>query len=422
MLNRSTVKNRRSTSYKVKFPSIPSLTTPPTKAYLKQAQGAHDVLSLEFPTVSARWFNTLNTGVPVLFTWKQGGLSKYWYGYVSHVSKEVSPQRQNYLKVVCVASSYVLKERATRVFTNTTVTDAIKTIAKEFNFKSVITDHGRVFEQLTMAGHSYWEWIQEAAKKIGYVAYVDELTLHFRPIDKIIDAGIKACPILSMHHATSRFNNHVFDSTLDYIHILKGEHIESASALKSNKKVAGINPFTGQTFSSKVNPLDVGTNLRSTQSDPLFDEYRYDNVVDSDTAADYSAQASAELGRFNLPADIKGQGDPRLRPYSSFYVDRSGEQTDGFWLVKSITHIFGRTGEYQMEMKALTDGTKSTPPESYRPLTASLVGVIDPQDLINNGRLSLGPESVVLDGLGQVFNETSQNFVQTNTRWKAGFI
>jgi hypothetical protein len=165
----------------------------------------------------------------------------------------------------------------------------------------------------------------------------------------------------------------------------------------------------------------VGTNLRSTQSDPLFDEYRYDNVVDSDTAADYSAKASAELGRFNLPADIKGQGDARLHPYGSFYVDRSGDQTDGFWLVKSITHIFGRTGEYQMEMKALTDGTKSTPEESYRPLTASLVGEIDPQDLINNGRISLGPDSVVLVGLNQISQETSQNFVETKTRWAAGF-
>lgn len=417
MLKTAALKNRRSTSTKVVFPTVPSLTASPIRMILRQVQGHHDILTLEFPTVSNRWFNTLTTGIPIHFYWTQNRVRKDWYGYVSHVSKEVMSQRENTMQIVCVSSSFVLKERATRVFSNTTVTDAIKKIAKEFEFNLVIDDHPRIFNQLTMSGHSYWEWIQEQAKKIGYVAYVDEMTLHFRPIDKVIDTTIKSCPVLSIYSPQVPYAANLLDGTLDYIKVIKGEHVESPNSLRSIKKVSGIDPFTGEIVSAKSNPNTVGFNLRSNSSEPLFNEYRYDNVVDSAKSAEYSAKASAELGRFNIPAEITGQGDCRLYPFKSFYVDRTGDQTDGFWIVKSITHAFGKNGQYSMDMRAVTDGLNKSPVTTYRPSVGSLVGTIDARELLGSGKLSLGPDQVTLKNMRNVLIESAQNFITTETRW-----
>lgn len=417
MSRETSLKNRRSTSAKVRFPTVPSLIAQPISMYLKQAQGHHDVLTLEFPTTSLKWFENLTTGVPIKLTWAQGRLKKDWYGYINHVSKEVQAQRQNIMQVVCVSSSFVFKERDTRVFTNTTVTDVIRLIAKEFEFNLVIDDHPRIFEQLTMSGHSYWEWIQEQAKKIGYVAYIDEMTLNFRPVDKVIDATVNSSPILRMLSTAAPYAAHLIDSTLDYIKVIKGENIENSSALRSNKKIAGVNPYTGEIVQSEASPKDVGVNLRSHSSTPLFNEFRYDNVVDSSKNAEYSAKASAELGRFNIPADIKGQGDCRLFPYASFYVQNTGADTDGFWIVQSITHVFGRNGQYSMSMRAVTDGVKKAPQSSNRPQLAAVVGVIDVQELIEGAKLLLRSDSVVLKGTKDIVNESSQNFITTETRW-----
>jgi phosphomannomutase len=85
------------------------------------------------------------------------------------------------MTVVCVGASYPLNERATRTFSNLTIPDIAAIIAREHSLHLIADSHPTVFPSLTIAGHSYWEWLQEQAKRIGFVILVDGTKVSVRP-------------------------------------------------------------------------------------------------------------------------------------------------------------------------------------------------------------------------------------------------
>lgn len=417
MYRGSDSKHRRGTKYTVSFPTFPTLKALPTKLYLVQKQGHHDLLTMEFPIVSDLWFENLKTGAPVQFVWKQGAQEKFWYGYVSFTTKEVLAQRKQVMKVQCIGASFLLKQKSVQVFTDTTITDCVKKITDNFGIKLVTVPSTRKFEQLTISGHSYWEWIQEQAKRLGYAAYMDGMALHFKPLDKVIDTKANNVPILSMHSSMAKFASQDLDRTLDYIEVTQGHYIESVDSLRTNKYVSGINPFTGEVISTNMSPESVGDNLRSNNYSSLFNEYRSDIVIDNEAAAKEASEGVAHLGRFSTPARVKCQGDPRIQPYAPVLVEKTGPLTDGYWVVKDVTHIFGRTGEYQIEMNVVTDGVESNLNYTSRPGTPSRIGVIDVDDMIESGVKSNVSNNATLVFPDQITDFSDTSISVTGYHW-----
>ena len=271
-------KNRRSTSYSVSFPTMPSLNSNPIRVDLIQKQNHHDVLVLEFPSTSPTWVDNLNTGTPVRFTWKQGHRTGDWVGYVSFVSAEVVAQRKKVMQIHCVGTGFPLKESATRVFTNTTIPEAVEAVVKEFGLGFDGENHPHRFDQLVISGESYWEWIQEQAKRIGYAVVIDGVKMTFKPMDRLIDHSVYDTPVLAMFNSDIPSDVMSEDRTLDYFRVTKGDYVESNLDLRSIKSVAGVDPVTKKAIFSDSSPDKVGRNLRESSSDVLFSQHRTDRV------------------------------------------------------------------------------------------------------------------------------------------------
>lgn len=414
--------SRRSTPWGITFPTLPSLSKQPRRVELIQKRGRHDILVMEFTTSSPLVFEVVKTGIPVQFTWKQKANTGNWIGYVSHITKTVISQKENVMEIHCVGSSFPLKERATRVFENSTVPEAVATIGAEFGFNVVSDSHTTRFPQLVMAGHSYWEWIQEQAQRIGFAVVVDGMTITLRSIDKFVDQQISSTPFLSTSGNDFPTSAQFFDRTLDYFKVMSGENMENSySSLRAVKNVAGVDPLTQQPFFSSESPDMVGTNLRDTPGGVLFNEYRSDHVANSLQHSDGLAAGAAHLGRMNLPAKIKCQGDPRIRPWMPVYISGTGSVTDGYWLVVESKHMFARVGDYQIEATIATDGTGKPVETVFRPATGSLVGVVNLSEEIkgNSSTPNTYKNSQVQLSVPQtLLKETSQGFHRTPARWK----
>ena len=414
-------KNRRRTSYRVEFPTIPSLSSQPSRVDLVQKQGHHDVLILEFPIEMTLWESLLNTGVPLKFTWKQDHLVGTWLGYVSFVSTEVAAQRKKITQVHCIGAGFPLKDRTTRTFTNKTIPEAVEIIAKEYGLKYIGENHPHRFEQLNISGDSYWGWIQEQAKRIGYAAFIDGPSLVFRPFDKLIDHDSHDTPILAMFNRDTPGDIMELDRTLDYFRATKGDYIESDQEVRSTKTTAGIDPVTKTLIFSTKNPSNVGVNLRSNPSEVLFTEHRADKVVHSQFYGDYAAEGSAHIARFNMPAKVKCQGDIRIRPYMPVYISGTSETTDGYWIVKEVSHTFLNAGNYGIEMTVLTDGTKKNASNTSRVDPRSMVGIIDVESRINSKQnLSnrFDSNQIALNNSDRIVFENNQGFNKTQARWQ----
>lgn len=422
MSSNSSATNRRSTSYFVKFPTIPSLNNvmgQPMGIVIKQKALSHDLAILEYPTQNESLLKTLTTGVPVSFEWKKGSDSAKFVGYVSYVSSEISVSPKKRMEVHCVGASYPLKERKTRTFKNKTITQIAQIIAKEKGLKFVGEFHPRVFPQLTIANQSYWEWLHEQAKRIGYAMYVENTTMHFRPFDKLIDEGSSTAPVMAAFASDVPTDTLYYDRTLDYFKALKGDYIEGTE-LRNIKTVGGVNPVTGKLITAKKTPVKAGKRVRASSNSVLFEEQRTDQVVHDAIAANSSALGAAQMARFNMPARIKGQGHPLMRPYHPVYVDGIDARFNGFWVPDEITHYLTMVGEYQVEMHALADGTGVNAPAVGRKTSTSLVGKVDLEAAVANGgratHLRTAPNSSLRSASLHV-KETGQGYTKTPTVW-----
>lgn len=415
-------KYRRGTATLLTFPTLPSLTAQPRRVDLYQKQYSHDVMLLEFSSESTLWFETLKTGVPVQFSWRQDTLNKNWIGYVSSINKSHSPQRTNIMQIMCVGATFPMKQRATRVFPNSTIPEAVATIAREFGFNVVLENHPQRFSQLSITGTSYWEWINEQAKRIGYGVIVDGMDLVFKPLDKLVDLTFANAPVLSLGNAGAPFNTQYLDRTLDEFKIIYGDNVEDSMNFRTKKNVGGVNPINADVLLSSRGPTDDGTALREDPSSVLFQEYRTDLVINDSVAAEEAAKGAAQMARFSIPATVKGQGDPRLRPFGTTYISGTGNLTDGFWVVREVHHIFHKIGDYMANLKISTDGIGDAIVETpFRTRTDLTAGTVNLTEALNNGDttlLSFQLNSVQLTDTQVLQSEVNQGYVRTPSRWK----
>jgi phage protein D len=411
-------KFRRGTKFKLSFPTLPSLTVQPRRVDLVQKQYHHDILVAEFPTVSPLWFSVVKTGVPVEFNWTQNGLSKTWVGYVSFVSKEMSVATQQLMMVHCISASFPLKEKKTEVFYNKTIPEVASSIANQFGLNFIGENHSRRFDQLTITGKSYWEWLHEQAKRIGYAMVCDNTDLIFRPIDKLIDYSTSNIPVLDYSFPVTPTNTQYIDRTLDSIKVLSGEHIEGGEFSRTVKHVSGVDPISGKVYSSSQSPDSVGTNLRETASDVLFNEFISNEVAHSPVEVGAVTDGHANMSRFNTPAKIMCQGDPRMRPYSAVYVSGTGDSTDGHWIIQEVTHTFHIIGDYEAEVLAVTDGTGNNKITPARRDGINYIGKINPQGFTNNTVKTVHKPSIPkLTVKSPMLNQSTQGFKRTPAKW-----
>jgi phage protein D len=353
-----TGKIRRSTVYTVEFPTLPRLKIRPTTATLQQKQYFHDILTLEYSGITNANVEAINTGLPVKFTWKQGSRQKVWYGYVTYVSRTSASQKKRPIVIRCIGASFVLKKRVVKTYKNKTIPEVAALIAKEHKLKFVGKNHTRRFSQLSISGQSQWEWLHTNAARIGYAMYVSGTSLVFKPIDTLIDEFMSSAPLFQFWSDNFPRLEYQLDRTIDSFSVLKGEFLEDGSPKRTNKIVGGVDPVTSRPFSERTSPKETGKALRTQISDVLFNGFASEEVANSKLAARLASKGAAELARFNVPATLVGQGDPRVFPYRLITVDGITREFNGHWIIREVTHQFKFGGDYGVTMTVATDGVK----------------------------------------------------------------
>jgi phage protein D len=415
----TSTKYRRGTFYSVIYPTAPSLTYQPREVELIQEKGSHDILTLEYSRASSLFLEVLQTGTPVAFSWNQNGRTGYWVGYVNVVSKQSASQGERLMKVICVGTSFLLKAKSTKVFKNVTVSEAAEQIAKSFRLKFVGEPTTRRFDSLSVAGQSYWEWLQEQAARIGYVMLVRNGIMYFRPADKLIDTFMDNSPILALEPPGPASDRRLWDRTLDSFNVLNGDYLDNDLLPQRTSRVtAGVNPITGAVTGSRKAPNNQQRPLRQNESGALFSGFS-EEVVHTSLSAKQAAAEEARTRKFSIVAQVVGQGDPYMHPYSTVLVQGTGVETDGYWVVASVTHKLNLRGAYQMESRVMADGLGQTLTSPFRRADGSAAGKVN-LDRNIMGLLDSKFDSntpVKLIKKAPIIVESQQGFIKLGTIW-----
>lgn len=415
---------RRVSRYRVTFPTLPSVVldmSQPETIELIQSQGSHDVAVLSWPSTQFQSMANLKTGVPVTFTWKKESIKNVWVGYVSFVSAETAITPRKDFKVHCVGASFPLKENKVRVFKNKTIPQVAEIIAREYGLQFKGESHPRIFKQITISGQSYWEWLQENARKIGYAAFIEGTALVFKKLDSLVDSTSSQAPILAYFAKDVPTNVLYEDRTLDFFRVMNGEYVEG-SELRNVKTVGGVDPVTSRPFVTSKSPAKVGKSVRKNKSDVFFQEQRTGQVAHDASAALTTAEGAAQLARFTTPAEVRGQGDPRIAPYKPVVIKGVSKELDGYWVVTKVKHIMSLSGEYHVEMWVASDGLGGLAKSSFRSQNTSSVGTVNiAAALANGGRNPAVTRntSYTIKRTKVLTKESGQGFNRTPSLWTA---
>lgn len=415
-MTKGVVQGRYNSSFKVYYPDFPSFDITPQNIKIFQEIGMQDVVELTYPRFGAFYVKALKTGVPISITWQNESSKGVWFGYVYDVKKNTVQSLERPVIVRCIATSLSLKEGGSKIWVSKTASEIVVDIAKKFKLKPMVTPHRMVFNQQSLSGHTYWEKIQELGARIGYAAHVIGTELHFHPIDKMIDKFMTTIPTLSyIDDSLAPFAN-AKDQTLDVFRANLGEYSDMQDSSRKIKNVYGIDPISAKLYSATSSATSVGKTLRTEVSEPLFTQTVSRVASDTKEMAKVVADAQAQFSRFVHHATGAGQGDPRIAPYRTIELSGTGEQTDGFWVVKKATHFMAYGGRYQVEFSCMTDGRGINKQTFTRPSSAGLVPVRNVQEELSTGRPSR-PTSSRISSPKMLINQTKAGFKVTPRRW-----
>lgn len=408
---------RINTSYSVTYPEFPATTLQPYQILLHQEERSHDIAVLKYQIFSNFFFKALKTGTPVTFSWRNSPKNKgVFVGHVVKVKRLKAAQAQQELEIHCVASSFALKQTKNNTWKNKTASDIVKDIGNQTKIKTVITPNSTKFSQISQYGKSYWEFLNELAFKIGYVMYVKDAVLYFQDIDEVIDKQVGSIPLLNFETEFAPPFHSPIERTLDKFEPIVSDLVEDDDQpRKSNKLLSGIDPITAKVYGTKKAPTS-SKGLKKAQSEIIFDDNTSFDVTNSKMFADSLAKGKADRARMSMPAKFLSQGDARIRPYGVVEISGIDETTDGYWLVRSVTHTMNKVGHYQCEGVLVTDGRGL----KTQPARRTQTGTVPVLNLTNrgNGEKITKNKPPKLSQPQFSFSQSRSGYTQNKRTWK----
>lgn len=407
---------RLGTSLDVSFPDFPGFTETPKTFRLIQEVGKQDVAHIRYPYQSPFYLKALKTGVPVFIKWRNERGEGKFFGYVYEVTPATNRGKDREVLVKVIGATLGAKETDNKIWINKTATQIVEEIAKKLKLKSNITPSPVVFSQQSMLNHTYWEKVQELARRIGYVAQAYGTELNFHPLDTMIDKSMTTVPIYAFIDSDSPRFTELLEHTLDKFSPTVGDLTITNMFGKRDKVVSSIDPYSSKTFSYKSSP-DSWKKLRSSTKPPLFKESLTTTVAGTPAMARAIADAHSKLSRYSVFAEGKGQGNPRVAPYRTIEVRGTGEFTDGYWIVTKVDHFITWAGKYEVEFSCMADGVGKNNKTPSRPEKASDSPVRD-VDFELRSKVSSKPVTTTLSSKAAMINQTAGGFKVTPRRWE----
>ena len=408
--------HRYESNYNVTFPNLPSFTDNPRDITIYQGMGKHDVIEMYYSQYTPTLIQLLQTGTPIQINWNNQKVQETFVGYVTTVSYPVTQSLDKGITIKGVGASYPLKDRPSKIWLDKTIPEVAVDIAKTFKLIPMVTPHPVKVSQHSLAGHSYWEKLQENAHRLGWACHMKGTELHFHPIDVMIDKFMTSIPILSFADNYMGFGANVLDHTLDYFEPLLDDFHETLGYGRTNKTVYGVDPVSSQIYTAKSSPNTVGNNLRQKTKAPLFSSVETTIVSDNFALSQARVDGKAHLARLSIPAKGVAQGDPRIAPWRTVQVKNTSDLTDGYWIVESAVHTMSINGRYSTEFTCLTDGTSQNIASSTRPAASGGIPTVNIQSALSTSGTTT-PTSSTLVSTTSVVNQSTTGFTVTPSRW-----
>lgn len=298
---------------------------------------AHELASVIMPysKQSSRRFET-GTPVSMRWGWQPNGMDKF-FGYVHHTEPIQVPSRavddlKSLVKVVCVGTTFYMKEKRMRAWQDRTVSSVAREILREYQLSAILQEHATVWPSLMCNGVSDWEFLRSLANRVGWtlVPYQSDIIFRERLAGQTHMRDTAPVFVAAMPGMT--------ESTVISMNTVDGELTKDGGSLVERQQY-GMDARTLQPFyaNDDASGLNAERVARWTTA-PTFGTFET-------TPADTYGSAVEELGnsakrnRWFIQAKAEVRGDTRVRPGMLVVIDGGvGVRERGYWYVQAVAH------------------------------------------------------------------------------------
>lgn len=406
---------RLGTGFTTSFPDFPGFTEKARSFRLIQEAGKQDILQLVYVYQSPFYLKALKTGVPVILRWRNEKGDGVFHGYVYEVKPLTARGKNREVLIKATGATLSAKETANKIWVNKSATQIVEEIAKKLKLKTNITPSNLIFSQQSMINHTYWEKIQELARRTGYLAQVYGTELNFHPIDIMINKAMTKVPIYEFIDAESPRFTELQEHNLDEFKPTVGDLSITGLFARRDKNISSVDPYTAKSTTYTSSP-SAWKHLRTSTKPALFKESLTHTVTSSPAMTRAIADANSKMSSYSIFAEGKGQGDAKVAPYRTIEVKGTGEFTDGYWVITRVEHSVTWSGKYEIEFTCMTDGVGKNKETAVRPVNASSEPTRDVTFELKS-RISSKSPTTILSSKATMINQTSGGFKVTPRRW-----
>lgn len=261
-------------AWKVEFPKNPNFELMLVGAELRQSVEEHEILFLHFKGKPYVDNSTLVSGDLVKFTYTTDKVPTLFYGYIDSIDTEDTIDMNN-TNVLCVGSSYLLKNTNQRILKNVTADQVVSKIAKENGMTAVTQRHPRVRKSIVQAGQSDWQLLRRLAKQTGFALRVENTTIIFVSKNKIYNKRKSSAPYFRYVDSKSGITTKANRS--------------SGTLLEFTLSTSDDSPETGARIDRVITGLNenTGTVIETTHKLKEFISSEIGVVVPEETSAAY---------------------------------------------------------------------------------------------------------------------------------------
>ncbi len=324
-------------------------------ARIERTEGLHDVAQFKVPIASIGASTPYVSGLPIHMTWPSVGSrgAGSFFGYVDKVSplyRGTGSKVQSFTaNVSCVGSTYPMKSSDYSVYTSVTADQAARRIADEFQLACIADPHLVVWPQLAQEGKSWWAWLLDIAKRVGYTVLVDDSILYF--IDRRTAGG-------RMKNPPEKYS--VVPQPLGFYDVqqltIRASSGDGVDSMPGTYFLNGISAFSGASFQLEGTSTDVFYGSKQVYQ-PQF-RRALQEVPSSLVEAQSLLDAAQSNSLFTTTANLIIQCNNRLRP--GILIDlvmQDGKSVfSGTWYVLEAVHLIAQHTQ-QTQLKIGTDAT-----------------------------------------------------------------
>lgn len=333
----------------VAWPTTKGPVRPPATVDVRQTEFRHEMAVLTYyaePHAVQRY----KEGTPLHIRWgKLPNTVADYYGTVLYIRPHVENEKHS-VRVVCIGTSYPLKDVTPEVHINQSVEQVVSRIAAHARLDLVRDPASMKWPMLVRtAKETGWEYLLRLAHRQGYTLFVNQAMMHFYDPVKMLLANKESWPILQYHYGRG---NDFRGDIVSFTPVLGDQGVPGYE--QRSYRMLSVDPVSG----GVIGATDHGVikSLAAAKAAPKFGGFLAGHPAHSIAEAQAYVQGMRADQRWVHKATARIYGNAKIRQGMGVYLSGVSAESDGLWYVSEALHLISAE-KHPQQYRYFTDLT-----------------------------------------------------------------